>query len=308
MAGQLVMSGVKQTTAKAYSSTQRSFLAFCQALKLTPLPATEQTILKYIAWLYKKGMASGSYNVHLSAIRNLHIINSVPHDHIRTDKVKLALRSIWISSPGPAQKHALDFNLLVKLWPLVQKSTNTYMWQALLSLGFYGGLRGAEYTQVNSSEGPKVQSVTFSSCGKVMNFKVNSSKTKSHGFVSVLGCSDHEICAPCTMKRYLKNRLLTESVTNSSSLFIDQNARAIHKKAVDSFIKGLVASIGLDANNYSTHSLRSGAATSAASVGCNEYEIQAIGGWRSQVYKQYIHNKAEITRTWPKRLTRGKQN
>ena len=108
------------------------------------------------------------------------------------------------------------------------------------------------------------------------------------------------------MKVYLRHRLKVGSVLDSSWLFVDSGGQPISKPVVDRYIKSLVSGHGLDASMYSTHSLRSGAATSAASVGCTEYEIQAIGGWRSQAYTGYIRNTKVITRNWPKRLTRDK--
>ena len=299
------MTGIRKTTATAYTSSQRSFIGFCSALRLTPLPASEHTVLLYIAWLNRKGLAPGSFNVHLSGIRNLHIINNHSHEHIRSDRVKLALRSIALNAPAPVQKDPIDFKLLTLFWPAVKSSVNSVMWQALLSLAFFGGLRGAEYTQ-NKSSGkyPIIQSVTFSKSGKVVNYKVQSSKTVQHGFTSVLGCSDNEICAPCTMSRYIRARLKVEQVLDTSWLFVDIDGKPISKAAVDRYLKSLAQGHSLDPSKYSTHSLRAGAATSAASAGCKEYEIQAIGGWKSQTYTRYIRNTKEITRDWPKALTR----
>ena len=51
---------------------------------------------------------------------------------------------------------------------------------------------------------------------------------------------------------------------------------------------GGAAKAGLRRRSFSRHTLRIGAATAAARVGCPEEKIKALGRWKSNAYKRYI--------------------
>ena len=95
----LVQAGVRESTSKAYSPAQRSFLHFCEHSTLTPMPVTEETVLLFVAYLHTKHVLSSSLNVYLSAIRSLHIMNGLQEPPTRTPRVKLALKAISNSAP-----------------------------------------------------------------------------------------------------------------------------------------------------------------------------------------------------------------
>lgn len=49
-----------------------------------------------------------------------------------------------------------------------------------------------------------------------------------------------------------------------------------------------LAFCNLDLQSYNTHSFRIGAATTAASLGFSELQIQSMGRWNSSAFKKYI--------------------
>src|SRR5882672_10049837 len=53
-------------------------------------------------------------------------------------------------------------------------------------------------------------------------------------------------------------------------------------------VKSNLARAGFDTSKFSGHSFRRGAASSAAVVGFNDYEIQQLGRWHSNSYKLYV--------------------
>ena len=206
---------------------------------------------------------------------------------------------------GPSvQKLPLTFHKLQLLWPVIISSKNSGMWQALISLAFYAGLRCSEYTQSNESLGPTISQVSFMSNQKVLVYNVTSSKTKIHGFQCHLGCSTHAICAYCTIKHYLANRSSIGQCTSADPLFLLGN-KAVGSAQVNRFIKAIVSSLGWDPAGYSAHSLRAGAATTAAQAGFNEWELKALGGWSSSTYQTYIRDTQLHTAKFPRRLARG---
>ena len=53
-------------------------------------------------------------------------------------------------------------------------------------------------------------------------------------------------------------------------------------------LKQGLRSAGLDMNHFSGHSLRIGAATSAAAAGVPDHLIKILGRWQSEAYQLYI--------------------
>lgn len=78
-------------------------------------------------------------------------------------------------------------------------------------------------------------------------------------------------------------------------LFSDAIGSALERNTFISLLKSRLAAINLDESQYSGHSFRRGAATSAASAGYSDFEIQLLGRWRSDAYKLYIDTPADRT-------------
>ena len=57
---------------------------------------------------------------------------------------------------------------------------------------------------------------------------------------------------------------------------------------MNALLKGLAKKLDLNQNEYTTHSIRAGAATTAAQLGFSDWEIQRIGGWKSATYRNIL--------------------
>ena len=300
----LVAKGIRKSTANSYSTAQRQFIAFCNALQLTPVPTSEKTLLLYITYLQQKGVSFNAINVYVSAVRNINIINGHDLPNFRSGRVKLALRAVQAAAPPPAQKSPITFIKLQQMWPVIKLTSNTHMWQALVALAFFASLRCSEYTPSVSAPGPSLACVSFSGDGKVLRYKVLQSKTKARGFTSNLACSGNEICARCCMEKYIKLRSATSQCTSSDPLFTIQGTQ-VTARQVNLFIKQTVTSLGWPPQSYSAHSLRAGATTTAATVGFNDWELTKLGGWTSSAYNIYIRDNKINTVNFSRRMARG---
>ena len=56
-----------------------------------------------------------------------------------------------------------------------------------------------------------------------------------------------------------------------------------------SLLRQLLLRLGYNDNQFSGHSFRIGAATSAAASGVEDHIIQTVGRWSSDCYIRYIH-------------------
>ena len=299
---------MRKSTTKSYTSCQNRFLRFCQYLRISAIPTSEKTLLTFTAYLYKRGLTPSAVNSYLCAIRNLNIINGYAVPEVRSPRIRLALKAILRKSASPSKKLPLTYDKLCTLWPLVTQYKDSLMWKALLSLAFFAGLRCAEYTpSAECPSGPRIEQVTFSRDSKSVKYKVKKSKTKTFGFQCDLACSGQEICAFCNMIDYLKARNRSKSVTGSSQLFVS-SSKVVTSKQVNRFIKSTVHSLGWQSSNYSAHSIRAGAASTAARAGFQDWELKCLGGWTSSAYMSYIRDNAHHRAQFPRRMVRGTAN
>ena len=222
----------------------------------------------------------------------------------RTPRIKLATKAILERSKAPAQKLPLTYCKLKTLWPIIDTCKYALTWKAVISLAFFAGLRCAEYTQSTELPlGPLVEQVQFSADKKVLLYYVKRSKTKVHGFVCRLACSRSIICARCIMIQYLYARNSICKIRNADPLFMLGNV-PVTSERVNKFIKDIVKAVGWDVKEYSAHSLRAGAASTAARAGFSDWELKSLGGWKSATYMEYIRDNTKHTEQFPRRMAR----
>ena len=314
MVDQLLSQGLRLSTKLTYASAQRSFIDFCNQYHLCVVPAKEQTLLWYIAHTQSrpgfKSLKASTLKVHLAAIRALHVMSGFPAPPTSSPRIHIMIKAIFEHGPCPLRKLPITFSILRHLLSLIGAAPSNLVWHSALSLGFFGGLRGAEYTLATSSHGllcPPllVSHITFGTFNgtRYMSVYVPRSKTRPHGFQLSIGCSGTQTCAVCSTQSYLSHRAHMGSLAPQSYAFVLPDGSPITKNMLNQKIKCLVASIGLDPKQYSSHSLRTGVATTAAIAGFNEVQVKAIAGWTSQAYMLYIRNVQFEQISFAKRLT-----
>ena len=297
----LVYSGLRYNTNRTYSSAQKTFFSFCHQFNLCPAPASEKLLLWFIAYMNVRGLSCASLKVYLSAIRSWHVMNGMQIPPINAPRVKLALKAIFEAQPPVSQKAPITYDILSKLMSIMGNSYDDLVWKAVLTMAFYGALRGAEYAvQVNGSgisaqmtRPLLVSDVQFGIHPNGITYyilHIHQSKTKPHGFQVPIGCSQSAVCSVCTMIAYLSARRGRFGLKPQAPLFMFADRTFLNKSMLRAKIKSLVASLKLDPSKYSPHSLRSGAASSAGMAGFADWEIQSLGGWASDTYRTYVRH------------------
>ena len=115
-----------------------------------------------------------------------------------------------------------------------------------------------------------------------------------------IGCSEEEVCAFCYLKSYMAS--LTISI-KGAPLFTHHNGVVLSKTYLVSNVKLLLCLQGLN-QDFSGHSFRAGAATSASVAKFNEWELKRLGRWKSNAYDVYLR-KPELAAKFAARLTVG---
>ena len=271
------------------------------------MPADENQLLRFIAYAHRRSLAPATISVYVAGIASLHTLQGLPPP-VAGHRVRLALKAVQEASISTNKKAPITYKLLVQMCLLLDSWEMCLLWKAMITLGFYGALRGSEYAAVAENGtivAPIVAHLQFNTdlSHPAMVFTIPKSKTRRHPITVPIGCSETDCCAVCTMQQYLLYRAQCGTLHQNGYLFIDSYGRPITKQQLTSVIKQLIYLLGLDSVKYSSHSLRSGAATCAHQAGFTESQIKALGHWASQAYAGYITHTDTQAFTYSRRLT-----
>ena len=102
--------------------------------------------------------------------------------------------------------------------------------------------------------------------------------------VIVVGRNDSLLCPVEALLRYLHLR-----GSNPGPLFVFENGSALTRVKLSSVISNLLKVCNIE-GDYTGHSFRIGAATTAARVGIPDNMIKTSGRWSSEAYRLYIRS------------------
>jgi hypothetical protein len=294
-AEKLVLSGIRPSTRLVYDSVQKQYISFCSSHGLESIPATENTLLLYIAYLHIRRLKASSIRMYMSAIRSLHVEHGYGNPTEQALRVKLAIRAIEIDQPRPIQKLTITLLILQRIYPVISlDSYDEFMIWSAMCLDHFACLLTGEFTlkSFNDKQSPLLRThVTFhhSQGDKLyMNVHLERSKTdyKNTGIDIVVGCTHCSMCPHCFMIQYCESRDRIHS--NKGSLFLFHNSNTLTRELFIKFTRTCLARIGIDTSNFSGHSYRAGGATTAALSGLNDLQIRRLGRWKSNTYHRYI--------------------
>lgn len=139
--------GLAENTHRTYSSAQRQYLTFCDRHGFTAVPASEETLSLFVAFLADR-LKPQSIKVYLASVRALHISHGIHNPLTHTIKLHQTLRGIERVHSRPAkQKLPITFDLLCRLKYFIDPHSedDTVYWAAMTTAHFLL-LRTGEFT------------------------------------------------------------------------------------------------------------------------------------------------------------------
>ena len=293
----LLDKALKPNTQRTYNHAQNRYLNFCTLYNIEPCPATEESLLYYIAYLFKDNLKGSSIRVYLAAIRSLHVNAGIPYIS-NTPRILMALKGANVLSSPPSRKDPITFDILCRMLELLSSRADKVMLESSMSLAFFGCMRAGEICLPDNAIFDAkihlcVEDVTLQD-DKSFVILLKSSKTDqfSNGVKIFVGCSGHKVCAYCSMNKLLR---LRSSSPGSAPLFADLQGNILRRNYFVSTTKLLVSMLGLPSDRFSGHSFRAGSATSGADAGFDNWEIKMLGRWNSEIYNIYLRNPKVVS-------------
>ena len=253
-------------------------------------PVGNMDIVALISHMNIEGFAPSTISTYISALSFVHKVNAWadPTSSFIVTKVKEGCRR---GSCQGDSRRPITFPILVRLvdiLPAICKSSyEEALFKAAILLAFFGFLRVSEFACTKKEAWSKVINVNDISLQKgQLGVVLRFSKTDQCGqSVKLLidKSKDVKLCPVKAMSDWLNIR--GEVL---GPLFIHFGGDPLTSFQFGQVLKEGIKTIGLSPDYYSSHSLRIGAATSAALCGFSDERIKEMGRWKSAAFKVYI--------------------
>ena len=292
--------GLADSSQKTYKSGENRYLRFCQSVHCSPLPASEETLCKFVSYVARQGLKHRTIKTYLSAIRFLHI-RSGYRDPFLSHMPRLGYTVKGIkrveAEKGGGQRTRLPMTppllrRLKNVWEKLSVSHDTRMLWAACCTAFFGFLRAGEMTVPDDGAYDSSVHLSFndlaiddSSAPSFVRVRIKQSKTDPfrRGVNLYLGRTHTDLCPVTAILSYLVVR-----GAGPGPLFIFADGRPLTRTRFVTRVKDALAAAGFNAGSYNGHSFRIGAATTAAARGIEDSVIKTLGRWESTAYLQYV--------------------
>ena len=281
-------SSKSHNTLRAYKSDFKDFGAFCAKHGLNSLPTEPKIVSLYLTHLSK--------NSKISTLRRRLVSISMVHKlkgHYLDSKHPIIIENLMgiRRAKGSIQKgkKPLLINHLKLIINVINDKNNNeikkFRDKSIILIGFGGGFRRTELISINHED---LEFVT-----EGLKITIRKSKTDQFGEGMIKGLpyfANEKYCPVVNLKKWLEiSKIKSGPIFRrlSKGPFLTENR--LTDQSVVLLIKKYLNLAGIENQNFSGHSLRSGFATAAAESGADERSIMAMTGHKTtQMVRRYI--------------------
>lgn len=258
------------------------------------LPSCPEEVASYmVAMVIDKGYKTSSVIRSLYAISHWHRAQHT-NNPVSDELVKQARRGL-VKTHGqpPKQVEALELDALKQV--LAHIGTETLIDlrdRALLTLGFFGAFRRSELVSLKIDQ---LQSVP-----QGLEVRLIRSKTNKFGTLEIkpiVYATNQDLCPIHNLSNWINTANITEgNIFPNVSPCGHLSTQATSAQTLYNMLKTRVAAAGLNASEFSPHSLRAGFITTAYKAGKDRYRIKQVSGHKCDaVLDMYIRDADRFT-------------
>ena len=276
-------------TVRAYKSDFKDFGLFCIKNGLKNLPTDPKIVSLYLTFLSSKNVIVSTIKRRLVSIGVIHKMKGYYLDTKHPAIIENLMGIKRRKGVKQRAKKPLLINDLKHVIDVINKQKDSDVKKlrnkALLLIGFSGGFRRNELVSID------LEDVEFVFEGLKITLKKSKTDQFSEGFTKGIPHFENSLYCPVNnLKRWLNISKIKKGpiFTKFSKGSKITNIR-LSDQSVALIIKEYLIKSGIDSENYSGHSLRSGFATSAAEAGAEERSIMSMTGHKStDMVRRYI--------------------
>ena len=291
---------VAHSTRKNYMSALRAYTQFCRYHSKPSFPANEDTLMLFATHVASYSSHS-NVKMHMAAIKHFSIIRGYKTPFNSFSRLYLLTKGIRRkqgSSRSKPKRLPITPTLLNTIAMNLFNSSRLYedkvmLWAALM-LAFFGFLRVSEYTSSHKTKFDPdttllVRDINLAPDHARVFIKASKTDPFREGVCIRVAANGTRLCPVIALRNFLKIH-----PSGHGPLFVFRSGKFLSRKDLNDLLVSTTNGLA----NVSSHSLRIGAASTAAAMGCPKWLIQAMGRWTSDCFRRYIRiNDSTIRRT-----------
>jgi len=300
-----IVQALAPSSRRTYTHGVDKFNQFCSLVNIsTPYPLSTPTLCSFASYLASINLSPQTIKTYLAAVRFMHIYLGFPDPPSSSPTLKLVQRGIArnyaVAQPSPYRRLPLTPNILRgirSLWLPRQYMHDTIMEWAAICTCFYGFFHLGEITSPTETIYDASIHLCFGDLAvddlsdpRILTLTLKQSKTDQlrSGANVCIAKTGTDLCPVAALLSYVAIR-----GDKPGPLFIYENGKFLTQARLISSIRLSLNQLGLNPADYCGHSLRIGAATSAAANGLQDSTIKTLGRWKSNAYQRYIQVSKE---------------
>jgi site-specific recombinase XerD len=276
---------IAPATLKAYRTDARLFAAWCSERGVAALPASPETVATYLSAIATEGAKFSTVRRRVAAIKFAHETDD-RESPTGSRLVRATLAGIR-RTIGVAQvkKAPATANRLVEMIRLCPTTLPGMRDRAMLLLGFAGAFRRSELVAL------RVEDLQEAAGG--LRITIRRSKTDQDGAGQEIAIARGDVhCPVLAVKAWMAAAGITEGYVFRP---FARNGRVLDRplsdRAVANLVKAYAARAGFRVEDFSGHSLRAGAVTTAAESGAPLLKMAELSRHKSlEVLKGYVRS------------------
>ena len=294
-------SDLKRSNLSAYAEGSRrnlrvhweTFLLFCLYFKLQFLPVDTYTLQLYAQFLSRSFKSTNSIRNYISGVRVVHRILGFSLESINSFLVNLTLKGIARLNPYCVrQASPITPDILYSIYLTLDFShSDDVVFWCLFLFAFFLVARKSNLVPTSLSDIKKGHCLCRNNVeyfGDNLLVRTNWSKTiqfrERELKTPLLKLQDSVLCPVQAFTNLCK----VSKLEPKSPLFLLDNGKPITYTLFQKKLKSCIEKIGLNPDDFSSHSFRRGFATFAFRERVSSDTIQILGDWKSDAYKNYI--------------------
>lgn len=289
LADELAKQSNEENTRIAYAGDWGRFEAWCRIMNEVALPASEDTVRAYLAYLWERGLKPSTIRRAMSSIRQAHKLLKIKNPFTSLAmKTEEGIRRN--KGTAPKQAAAITLEHLRRTIAGIQLDVYGARDRALILVGWCAALRRSELIALNCEDFDE------NAQGLVLTVRKSKTDPQKKGFkIGLPFLADEKLC-PVRALRYwlsianIKSGAIFRRIgMKGKNKFFGDTGKRLTDQTVNKIIKARVSQAGYNPLNFSGHSLRAGFITAASQATCMPYTIKKITGHRtSKTFEGYI--------------------
>ena len=282
-----------QGTAKNLKIQWESFLLFCIYFGLAYLPASTETLSLYTQFLSRTFDSVHSIKNYVSGVKSMHYLLGYQVEHINDFLINLGLKGIARSNPHSVkQAKPITPEILLNIASRLNLSkTHDKVFWCLFLFAFFLFARKSNLVPTTKDDVENKRcllrkDVVLQHDMLIVSFRY--SKTIQFGErileTPLVRIKDSVLCPV----KAFQNMCSATFVEPDEPLFSVPNKGCISYSQFQAKLKQTISKIGLNPDDFSTHSFRRGGTSYSFKAGVPADLIQLHGDWKSDAYKKYL--------------------